>query len=172
MNSRTSKIDTTSNSKRKQLLMIIPFIFVLGFPARRIRFFAYLSSFNASSLELWRFINTTFCVPCTSMWKHNTSSLWMNTLDLMFWLFYIHNPSKLAILTSHHSRCTFFVDCANKYANCINTSIDCIDTFANYADKSINCAHTYYNCANTSIDSTDAFNALTSNFYILDFFPL
>ncbi len=74
--------------------MIIPFIFVLEHPAYCIHFFACLLSFNTSSLELWWPITITFCVPCTSTWKHNTSSLWMNTSNLIFWLFCIHNLSK------------------------------------------------------------------------------
>jgi len=152
--------------------MITPFIFVLELPTRYIHFFAYLLSFNTSSSKLWQPITTTFCVPYTSTWKHDTSLLWMNTSDLIFWLFCIHNLSKVTILIPHQSPCTYFVGYANKSVDNINTFVDCINIFANCVNKSTNYAHTYYDCANTYVDSTDALDAPTSDFYTSNSFPL
>jgi hypothetical protein len=123
----------------------IPFIFWL---ARHLLI-------NASSLKLWQPIITTFYVPCPTMWKHVASSLWMNASDLIFWLFFIHNPLKLTILTPHHSPCTPSANCANTFIECINTSVD-------YADKSINLfAHTSYDYANKSANLANTPNTLT-----------
>jgi hypothetical protein len=58
-----------------------------------------------------------FCVPCTTMWKHNTSSLWMNASDFIFWLLCIHNPSKFVILAPHCFPYMSFVDHVNKFVN-------------------------------------------------------
>jgi hypothetical protein len=87
---------------------------------------------NTSSSKLWWPITTTFCVPCTTTWKHVTSSLWMNASYFIFQLFCIHNPLKLIILTP----CCFpyrpFANYANTSADCVNTSTNCINTSINY----------------------------------------
>jgi hypothetical protein len=114
---------------------------------------------NASSLKLWWPITTTFCIPYTATWKHIMSSLWINTLDLIFWMFCIHSPLKLVVLTPCHFPYTPFVDCANTFVDYVNTSIDCTDTLVDYA-------HTSDDCANTSIDVVDTPNTPTSNFCI------
>jgi hypothetical protein len=96
------------------------------------------------------------------MWKHITSSLWMNTSYLICWLFCIHNHLKVAVLTPHCFPCTPFIDCVNTSTNCVNISTNYIktfinytNTFTNYADKSVDCAHTSNDYANTSADLAD-----------------
>ncbi len=131
-------------------LNFLPLAFIFWPPCRLL--------INASSLELWWPITTTFYVPYTTMWKHVTSSLWMNTSNFIFWLFYIHNPPKLIVLTPHHSPCTPFVDCVN--------------TFVNYANTFVDCAHTFDDYANTSANLINALDTPTSNFYIPNSFFL
>ncbi len=46
MNSKTSKLCTTSNNKHKLLLMVTPFLLILEHPTHRIHFFICLPSFN------------------------------------------------------------------------------------------------------------------------------
>ncbi len=57
--------------------------------------------------------NYHFLCPCTTTWKHVTSSLWMNATNLIFLLLCIHNFPRLIILTPHHSPYTFSVDYAD-----------------------------------------------------------
>jgi hypothetical protein len=53
---------------------LVTFIFLLG----------HHLLINVWSLKLIPPITTIFCVLCTTMWKHATSSLWMNVLDFIF----------------------------------------------------------------------------------------
>jgi hypothetical protein len=89
----------TSCSKWKQLAMVTLFVFIHQLLAFLFVFWATRHLlFNSLSLKLWRPITTTFYVPCISMWKHVTSSLWMNASVFIFWLFYIHSPFRSTLL--------------------------------------------------------------------------
>jgi hypothetical protein len=116
---------------------------------------------NTSSLKLWQPITTTCYVPCTSTWKHVTSSLWMSASNFICWLFYIHNPPKLVVLTPHRSPCMPFVDYVNTFVDYVSTYVPYTDTCIDCVDKSTNCAHTPDDCANTYVDSIDAPNIPT-----------
>ncbi len=119
----TSKTHTASDNKWKQLLTVTLFILILSFPPISFIFWpTHHLLTNTSSSKLWRPITTTFCVPCTTTWNHVTSSLWMNALDFIFRLFYIHNPLKLIILTPCHSPCMPSI-------NYVNTSVNYVNTF-------------------------------------------
>jgi hypothetical protein len=84
---------------------------------------------NVSSLKLWRSIIVTFCVCCTTMWKHVTEHhCEMNVLDFIFWLFCICSPPRLIILTLCRSLYTSYVEYANTSINCVDTSIKSVGT--------------------------------------------
>jgi hypothetical protein len=77
VNSKTSKMHTTSNNKRKLLSKVIPFFFILEHLARHIlliHFFIYsLFVINAWSLKLIWPITISLCVPYTTTSKHLAS---------------------------------------------------------------------------------------------------
>lgn len=130
---------------------LVPFIFLL----------THHLLINTSSLKLWWPITTTFYVPYTTTWKHITSSLWMNTSYLIFWLFYIHSLPKLVMQTPCHSPYTPSTNYANTFVKCTNTFVD-------HVNKSTNYAHTFDDCVNTSIELANTTNTPTSYFYIID----
>ncbi len=78
---------------------------------------------NALSLKLWWPTTIIFCVTCTTTWKHVASSLWMNALDLIFWLFCIHSPPRSILLTLHRFPCTSYVNYVKTSANQLVPSI-------------------------------------------------
>jgi hypothetical protein len=95
------------------------------------------------------------CVPCTTTWKHLTSSLWVNITDFIFWLLHICNLLTLFVLTPLHSPCTPSTNCAHLSADCENTSIDYAYFSTNYAHNFDFCANTLDDQRNTAIDSAD-----------------
>ncbi len=171
---KLQKTRTTSNNKHKLLLTITSFFLVLKHHAYDIHFFIYPPSLiNAWSSKLIRPITTTLCVPCTTTWKHLSSSLWMNVANFIFWLLHIHNLSTLFALIPFHSPCTPFANYAHLCVDYENTYGDYTDFSANYVDFSVDYAQNFDDYVNTpddriktTIDSADTLNISSSYFYI------
>jgi hypothetical protein len=58
----------------------------------------------------------------------------MNTSNLIFRLFCIHNLPKLVVLTPRHYPCMPFVDCVNTFAYYAHTFDDYTNTFLDLAN--------------------------------------
>ncbi len=142
-----SQLPTTKENNFRQLPCL--FLFLSFPPILFIFLHARHLLINVSSLKLIYPITTTFCVHCTTMWKHFMSSLWMNTSNFIFWLFYIPNLSTLIIWTPFRSPCMAFVDYINSFVDCGNTFANCTKTFVDYANKFGNYANTFDDVANT-----------------------
>jgi len=117
---------TTSNNKCKLLSTITLFfsslnILTIAFIFSSTRYFLINAWFSKSI----RPIITSLCVPCTAMWKHLVSSLWMNMVDFIFRLLHIRIHFILSVLTP------------------LGFPYTC---FANYAHLSIDCENTYGEC--------------------------
>jgi hypothetical protein len=129
LNSKALKNHKTFCNKRKQLQQLLSLFLSFNFPPISFVFgVSYHLLINTSSLKLWWSITITFCVPCTTMWKHVTKSLWMNALDIIFWLLYIHSLPRSTILTLLRSPCTSITNCVDTFVESINRFIDCVDT--------------------------------------------
>jgi hypothetical protein len=76
------------------------------------------------------------------MWKHFTSSLWMNTTNFIFRLLHIHNLLTLVVLTPPRLPYTPSADYVSSSANYTNFS-------TNYANKSNDCVNIYVDSADT-----------------------
>ncbi len=145
-NLKNTKLPTTNTICFQQLPC---FFLSLNIPLVTFIFsFAWCLLINAWSLKLIRPIITSLCVPCTTTWKHLTSSLWMNNANFIFWLLHIHNLFRIFVLTPLRSPCTPFVDCAHLFAYYKNT-------FGDYIDFSIDCAHNSDDCVNSPDDRTN-----------------
>jgi hypothetical protein len=151
-----------------------PIIFILKRPTHQIHFLpAHYIFINTWSSKLMWPITTILCVPCTSMWKHFTSSLWMNTTNFIFQLFRIAN---LLLLTRLISPCSPYppsINYAHLSSDCVNSSKDCDNTFAACIDFSTDCANKSDDYANTHddwvnivIDSTDTLDKSSSDIWI------
>jgi hypothetical protein len=119
-------------------------------------------------------INTThhynLCVFCIAMWKHFTSSLWMNVEDFIFQLLHIINLLLLVVLTPPHSCCTSFAhsstNCVNSFVDCDHISIECTNFFANCGNNYDDCANTFEYLANIISDSIGTPNKTSIDFFI------
>jgi hypothetical protein len=122
--------------------MLVAFIFLL----------AHCFLINTWSLKLIQPITTSWNVSCTTTWKHFTSSIWVNVIDFIFWLFHIVNFPLLVVLTPPRSPYTPFAEYAHSYVNNVNSSIDCDHTSANCINFSIDYANKFNDCANIHDD--------------------
>ncbi len=77
---------------------------------------------NSLSLKLQWLVIITFCVPCTTTWKHVISSLWMNTSNIIFWLFCICSLHRYVLMTFHCSPCISFVECVDTFVASADTT--------------------------------------------------
>ncbi len=127
-------------------LNILPITFI--FP------FVYCLLIKTWSSKLIRPIITSLYVPCTTMWKHLASSLWMNIIDFIFRLLHIRNLPTLSVLIPFRSPYTPSIDYAHLFADYENTSNDCANLF-------VDCANTPNDWANTAIDLVDMFDILS-----------
>jgi hypothetical protein len=103
----------------------------------------------------------------------NTSSLWTNIVDFIFWLLHIRNLPTWYVLTPLRSPCTPFANYAHLFIDYDNTSSDYTDFFTDCADFSINYAHNFYDYVNTPddqannvVDSTNTLDISSLDFYI------
>ncbi len=110
---------------------------------------AYHFLINGWSLKLIQPITTTFCVPYTTMWKHLSSSLWMDASNFILWLFRILNFLTLVLLIPPCSPYTSFTNCANLFAGCGKSSINCGNTYVNYTNFFILCQQIWWLCEYT-----------------------
>jgi hypothetical protein len=100
------------------------------------------------------------------MWKHLTSSLWMNATDFIFRLLHIHNLPTLVVLIPPHLPCTPFVDYAHFSANYVNSFIDYENTSVDCANNFDDCDNTFDDWANTLVDLACTLNIPSLDFYI------
>jgi hypothetical protein len=128
---------TTSNNKHKMFSTITPFFPSLNIPPVTFIFsYGHHLLVNAWSLKLIWPITTSLCVPCMAMWKHLTSSLWMNVVDFIFWILHIRNLPTLFVLIPLCLPCTpstenahLSTDYENTYGDCTNFSVDYAHNF-------------------------------------------
>jgi hypothetical protein len=123
-------------------------------------------SINTWSLKLIWPITICLCVPYIAMWKHLTSSLWMNVVGLIFQLLHICNLPTLFILIPLRSPCTPFASYAHLFTNYENTFGDYIDFSIDYAHNFDDCANTPNDWTNIIVDSTDMLDISSLNLYI------
>ncbi len=102
---------------------------------------------NTLSLKLWWPITIIFCVPCTTMLKHVTSSLWMNTSNLIFWQLCIY--SSLPLCSRYIGICIFYFWTSNSmYLYGLNlftlTNTGLISNFSIVNNNTILFGNTYY----------------------------
>jgi hypothetical protein len=60
------------------------------------------------------------------------SSLWMNVVDFIFWLFQITNLPLLIVLTPLHLPYTPSTDCAHLFVGYVNSFVDYENTYVDY----------------------------------------
>jgi hypothetical protein len=121
--------------------------------------FAHHLLINAWSLKLIRPITTSLCVFCTAMWKHLTSSLWMNIIDFIFWILHIHNRLTLSVLIPLRLPYTPSI-------NYENTSNDCTKFLVDHAHNSNDCASTPDDQMNIVANSSNMPDISSVDFYI------
>jgi hypothetical protein len=121
-----------------------------------------------SSKSIWPII-TSLCVPCTAMWKHLVSSLWMNMVDFIFRLLHICIRLILSVLTPLRLPYTCFANDAHLSIDCENTSGECTCFFANFAHNFDDCANIPYNWMNIAIDWANTLDISYVDFYMPNF---
>jgi hypothetical protein len=161
---------TTSNNKCKLLSTITLFFLIL----EHLLFAFIFSSTRYFLINAWcsksiRPIITSLCVPCTAMWKHLISSLWMNMIDFIFRLFHIRIRLILFILIPLRLPYTCSANYAHLSIDCENTSGECTYFFANFAHNFDDCANIPYNWMNIAIDSANTLDISYVDFYMPNF---